>query len=463
MRRNALERAGGIPAIRSEIIDDCALARRLKGQGPIWLGLTRRATSLRPYGGFLKIGHMISRSAYAQLGYSPLVLAGTVAAMGLVYIAPPLLALLCDGPARWLGLCAWLVMAITFQPMLRFYRRSPLWGLALPAIGAALCLLHRAVGDRLLARSRRPVEGPRPGHGGRLVTGAADFASGKGHRDENFPVASRLVRAELRPTILAFYRFARAADDVADHESASPERKLAELERLEAGLRGETGASAEGERLRVALQARGLTDRHALDLLEAFRRDVTKRRYADWAELMDYCRYSASPVGRFVLDLHGESTALWPLNDALCNALQVINHLQDCAKDYRQLDRVYVPLDGLTAAGLAAESLADPQASPALRDVIAALARRTGALLDQSRPFADAIADRRLALEVGVIQALAESLVHRLERRDPLSERVHHRKLEAAGLALRGGLGVALRRLGRMAGFRQPRLHGSRR
>ena len=293
------------------------------------------------------------------------------------------------------------------------------------------------------------------------MTGADDFASGKGHRDENFPVASRLVRAELRPTILAFYRFARAADDVADHESASPDRKLAELERLEAGLRGEAGASAEGERLRVALQARGLTDRHALDLLEAFRRDVTKRRYSDWAELMDYCRYSASPVGRFVLDLHGEATALWPLNDALCNALQVINHLQDCAKDYRQLDRVYVPLDGLTAAGLGVESLADPRASPALRDVIAALARRTGALLDQSRPFADGIADRRLALEVGVIQALADSLVHRLERRDPLSERVHHHPAEAAAVALRGGFGVALRRLGRMFGFCQPGLRGS--
>jgi squalene synthase HpnC len=293
------------------------------------------------------------------------------------------------------------------------------------------------------------------------VTGAADFASGKGHRDENFPVASRLVRAELRPTILAFYRFARAADDVADHDSASPERKLAQLERLEAGLRGEAGASAEGERLRVALQARSLTDRHALDLLEAFRRDVTKRRYSDWAELMDYCRYSASPVGRFVLDLHGESTALWPLNDALCNALQVINHLQDCAKDYRQLDRVYVPVDALNAAGLGVESLADPQASPALREVIAALARRTGALLDQSRPFADGIVDRRLALEVGVIQALAESLVHRLERRDPLSERVHHRPVEAAAVALRGGLGVALKRFGRMFGSRQPGLHGS--
>jgi hydroxysqualene synthase len=297
------------------------------------------------------------------------------------------------------------------------------------------------------------------------VTSAIDFTSGKGHRDENFPVASRLVRAELRPTILAFYRFARAADDVADHATAGAEQKLAALDRLEAGLRGEAGASAEGDTLHTALKARGLTDRHALDLLEAFRRDVTKRRYADWAELMDYCRYSAAPVGRFVLDLHGESQALWPLNDALCAALQVINHLQDCAKDYRELDRVYVPLEALSAQGLGVQSLGDRQASPPLRAVIAGLARRSRALLDQSRPFADRIADRRLALEVGVIQALAESLVHRLERHDPLSERVHHHPAEAAAVALRGGLGVALkrlrRRLGRMFGSRQPGLHGS--
>jgi hydroxysqualene synthase len=295
------------------------------------------------------------------------------------------------------------------------------------------------------------------------VTGATDFTSGKGHRDENFPVASRLVRAELRPTILAFYRFARAADDVADHATADAGQKLAALDRLEAGVRGEAAAGAEGEILRAAQQARGLTDRHALDLLEAFRRDVTKRRYADWAELMDYCRYSAAPVGRFVLDLHGESPALWPLNDALCAALQVINHLQDCAKDYRELDRVYVPIDALGAQGLSVQSLEDRRASPELRAVIASLARRTGTLLDQSRPFADRVADRRLALEVGVIQALAESLVHRLERRDPLSERVHHRPVEAAAVALRGALGVSLRRLGRIFGFRQPDLHGSQR
>jgi hopene-associated glycosyltransferase HpnB len=140
VRCDALERAGGLAAIRSEIIDDCALARRLKRQGPIWLGLTQRVTSLRSYGGFLRIGGMIARSAYAQLGYSPVMLAGVVLAMVLVYVVPAMLALMGEGPARWLGLCVWLVMALSFQPMLRFYRLSPLWGLALPAIGVAYTL-----------------------------------------------------------------------------------------------------------------------------------------------------------------------------------------------------------------------------------------------------------------------------------------------------------------------------------
>ncbi|MBV8193628.1 MAG: squalene synthase HpnC [Alphaproteobacteria bacterium] len=275
------------------------------------------------------------------------------------------------------------------------------------------------------------------------MTEAAAFASGKGHRDENFPVASLLVRRDARVPILAFYRFARAADDVADHATAAPREKLDALARLEAGLRGAPDASPEGIALHQVLQARGLSDRHALDLLEAFRRDVGKRRYADWAELMDYCRYSASPVGRFVLDVHGESAALWPANDALCNALQVINHLQDCAKDYRALDRVYLPIDVLATHGTAPDALSAATASPGLRAAIQELAQHTAALLDQSRAFASRISDARLALEVGVIQALAESLTIRLMRRDPLSQRVHHNGVETVGLALRGALGVA--------------------
>jgi hopene-associated glycosyltransferase HpnB len=140
VRREALERAGGLAAIRSNIIDDCALARRLKSQGPIWLGLTRRATSLRPYGGLGDIGRMVSRSAYAQLGYSPLLLAGTVAGMAMTFVLPPLLALVGSGLAREAALGAWLLMALTFQPMLRFYRVSPLWGVAMPAIAVAYML-----------------------------------------------------------------------------------------------------------------------------------------------------------------------------------------------------------------------------------------------------------------------------------------------------------------------------------
>ena len=140
VRREALKAAGGVEAIRAAIIDDCAMGRLMKTQGPIWLGLTERAESIRSYGGFGAIGRMVARSAYAQLDYSPLILAGTVIGMALTYLAPPLIAVFGHGPARWAALIAWLLMAVSFQPMLRYYRRSPLWGPALPLIGALYSL-----------------------------------------------------------------------------------------------------------------------------------------------------------------------------------------------------------------------------------------------------------------------------------------------------------------------------------
>jgi squalene synthase HpnC len=261
-----------------------------------------------------------------------------------------------------------------------------------------------------------------------------DLASGKGHRDENFPVASFIIKPRHRAAVMAFYRFARKADDIADHPHEAATIKLVLLDRMRATLEGESDADAEALALRTAQAARGLSPQHGLDLLEAFRRDVTKTRYADWADLMDYCRYSAMPVGRFVLDVHGEDPALWPANDALCAALQVINHLQDCAKDYAALDRVYIPEDAFVAAGCQATALAAPRASPALASAIRTLAHKTAALLDQSRPFARGIRDARLAYEVAAIQRLAEDLNEKLMRCDPLSERVHHTKLETARL-----------------------------
>ncbi len=134
VRSDALAEAGGIAAIRHAIIDDCALGRVMKAKGPIWLGLTRRASSIRPYRSIGDIGTMIARSAYAQLGYSPFALAATIACMALIYLGPPIFALLGGGMARVAGVVAWMLMALSFQPMLRFYRRSPLWGAALSLI-----------------------------------------------------------------------------------------------------------------------------------------------------------------------------------------------------------------------------------------------------------------------------------------------------------------------------------------
>lgn len=266
---------------------------------------------------------------------------------------------------------------------------------------------------------------------------AAQLASGKGHKDENFPVASILIARRHRPAIMAFYRFARASDDIADNEAATPTAKLALLDDMRANLLGEADDAKEAVELRKVLAARALSNEHALDLLTAFRQDVTKLRYANWDELLEYCRYSAMPVGRFVLDVHGEDRSLWPANDALCTALQIINHLQDCAKDYRQLDRVYLPMDLLDRAGVSTLALAKDKSSLALRSVIVDLTRRTQELLQIARPFARQIRDRRLALEVNVIQTLAEDLAKRLLNHDPLSERVHHTRGEMPALVFR--------------------------
>jgi len=279
---------------------------------------------------------------------------------------------------------------------------------------------------------------------------AAEARSGKGHRDENFPVASGLIHPRHRAPILAFYEFVRTADDIADHPTLPAQEKLALMDRLEGTLLGKNDDNPVGLALRMQLAERGLTSRHAQDLLTAFRMDVTKLRYRDWYDLIGYCTYSAMPVGRFVLDVHGESHALWPANDALCAALQIINHLQDCAKDYRNLDRVYIPLDALAAAGATVEMLGADRSPPALLVCIHALAHRTDSLLHDSWPFSVGIDDTRLALEVAVIQTFAERLTGLLSRRDPLCERVHLGKAGVAGFGLLGLLWGASRRVGRV-------------
>jgi squalene synthase HpnC len=277
----------------------------------------------------------------------------------------------------------------------------------------------------------------------------AELRSGKGHRDENFPVASYLIHPRHRPAVLAFYEFVRIADDVADHPSLPAHEKLEHLDELEAGLLGHNDRVAEAVRLRTVLKERNLTTRHAQDLLTAFRMDVTKLRYGDWDDLMNYCSYSAMPVGRYVCDVHGEDRAVWGANDALCAALQIINHLQDCAADFRNLNRVYVPLDALAAHGTTVDDLAQLAASPGLRACLRGLAERTGTLLDDSAAFSPRIADFRLAMEVAVIQSLARRLVEVLRTRDPLAEKVHLGRGAVAATALAGIATGAFQRMER--------------
>ena len=283
------------------------------------------------------------------------------------------------------------------------------------------------------------------------MSASGDLRTGKGHRDENFPVASWLIGKQHRPAIHAFYEFVRVADDVADHPSLHGSEKLARLDRLEQSLLGGSDAEPEGVMLRHIFAERKLPAQHARDLLQAFRQDVVKGRYSDFGELLDYCALSAMPVGRFVLDVHGESRATWPASDALCAALQIINHLQDCAKDYRTLDRVYLPLDDLASHGLGVECLAEERSSKALRVCLRELAVRTERLLELSQGLAASVADTRLALEISVIQSLAARLVRRLQARDPLSERVHLNKAEMTVTAFSASSRALLRRLFRAA------------
>jgi hydroxysqualene synthase len=291
------------------------------------------------------------------------------------------------------------------------------------------------------------MEGARSRRAKFAMTSSAQLRSGKGARDENFPVASWLIKRRHRPVILAFYEFVRVADDIADHPTLASTEKLARLDRLEASLIGNGDDEPEGLVLRDVLQSRGLSARHAQDLLNAFRQDATKLRYKDWEDLIDYCSRSAMPVGRFVLDVHGEARDTWPASDALCAALQIINHLQDCGADYRTLDRVYIPLDALAAQGIGVEALGSDKASPALRRCLDALVARTSALLRQSHGLESKVADTRLGCEISVIQSLATRLLDVLRGHDPLSERVHLTKGEAAIEAASGGTRALLRRL----------------
>lgn len=263
--------------------------------------------------------------------------------------------------------------------------------------------------------------------------------SGKHAGTENFPVGSFLLPKALRPHIMRFYKFARAIDDIADNPALSPDIKVSRLDAFgHAIIHGSADENlATANALQISLQETGVTAQHGLDLISAFKQDAMQARYETWTDLIDYCQRSAAPVGRYLLDLHGEDKALYPAADALSNALQVINHLQDVKDDYQEMNRVYVPLDLLAEHEIDVSAIAAPETSVQLRAVFNQMLGQTDALLKMSKSLAPAMKNKHLAAETRIIQKIAETLTHRLYRQDPLAIRVKLSKPTAAMTALK--------------------------
>ncbi len=267
--------------------------------------------------------------------------------------------------------------------------------------------------------------------------------SGKGAADENFPVGSLLLPRRLRPHVVKFYAFARAIDDIADNGALSPEERIARLQAFDAVLRGETGSGDGYEKagaLRESMAATGVPTKHGRDLIAAFIQDCEKSRYDSWEELLGYCALSANPVGRYLLDLHGEDARRYRYSDALCTVLQILNHLQDCADDKRALDRVYIIRDWLKEAGGDVDLIDEPALKTPLRRVIDRMLDGCEALMADARQLPAALSSRSLAMESAVIVRLADRLIVLLRRGDPLAGRVALSRLDFAAAGVTGAV-----------------------
>jgi squalene synthase HpnC len=266
--------------------------------------------------------------------------------------------------------------------------------------------------------------------------------SGKERSQENFPVGSRLIAGRVRPHMHAYYDFARNADDIADSATLSAEEKIARLDIMEEVLLGKRQeGSPSATTLRRSLAETGVSPVHATDLLIAFRQDATMLRYETFDKLYNYCRYSAVPVGRYVIDLHGESHGCYRASDALCISLQLLNHLQDCGTDMRTLDRCYIPQTLMRHFSVQARDLLGPRESPALRRAFITILDRVDRLNLAAEELPYLVRNRRLRAETMFICRLAIRLAERLAKGDPLAQRVALTKVDGT-LSLFRALGA---------------------
>ena len=407
----------------------------MKKQGPIWLGLTESAHSLRPYPKFTDIRRMVARSAYDQLDYSPLLLAGTVIAMTLTYLMPPLLAIWGTGLAQAAGLLTWGLMTVAFYPIVRFYALSPLWAAALPLIASCYMLFTLDSGATALARQRRVLERACSGRpcGGIMTTGPVWDPGEKTHRDENFPVASGLVSKKHRAVILAFYRFARAADDVADDPALSEGEKIRILDRIR-------GHAVRAERRIVPMPCR-----YARRLRNAALRPSTRRICSPPSAWMRAS--TATPIGMnsFIIAPFRQirSGASCSTSTAKAAAFGLRTTLYAPRFRLSITCRIAAPITAVSTASIF-PSMRWPREMFQLKRwrlprhrrnfwrAFTSCAAKTRDLLGKA-DLSWRVKDLRLSLEVAAIERLARKLVGMLMKRDPLSQPVH---LTQAGLCL---------------------------
>jgi hydroxysqualene synthase len=277
---------------------------------------------------------------------------------------------------------------------------------------------------------------------------AVETPSGKGAGDENFPVGSFLLARPLRPHVARYYAFARAIDDIADNPILTAKDKTRRLEGFARAIKGKDKgeAYAKAIALKKSLEETGVDKRHALDLVSAFKQDAVKLRYQNWAELMDYCNRSASPVGRYLLELHGEDKAHFKYSDALCNALQVINHLQDCKDDYASLDRVYLPQDWLKKFKGRTEDLKGGVSTEGLLAAIRQCVAASRKLMEAARKLPAHLESLPLAMESAVIVKIADRLLDKLAHADPVAKRIELNAFEFTSCGVRGVATALFRR-----------------
>ena len=281
-----------------------------------------------------------------------------------------------------------------------------------------------------------------------MKDGSLDITSGKDIAYENFPVGSWLLPADLRPHIATFYHFARAADDIADSPDLLPEDKIIGLNQFEDALSGKlpaTSAPPKALRMGQSLRETKVPPHHCIDLLAAFKQDATKLRYDTWQELLDYCRLSAAPVGRYLIDLHSGSQNGYGPSDALCAALQILNHLQDCQDDFQTLDRVYLPLDMMARRNATTEDLSAATITAELRACLDDILDGVDALMLEAAALPSGLKSWRLAMESQAIINIALKLSKKLRLNDPIAAPVKLSKPTYMSCCVLGALKSLLR------------------